>query len=336
MGDAAIAALKNRADSAVAEIHALEREFQALTARSQQAGDPNLEKLKSENCKLQYRLKILRQAIEKEKGVKNQTMEPQSNSILETLTQLFTCAVAKAFPDLPDPPAIIIPSTSPKFGDYQCNSAMPICQMLKGQGIKANPREVATQILNCVPQSGLVEKLEVAGAGFVNVWLDRKFGCAALREILLHGAKPPPIQKRSRVVVDFSSPNIAKEMHVGHLRVNHVGDWGTQFGMLIAHLEDKFPNFRTESPPIGDLQAFYKESKARFDQDANFKQRAYSCVVKLQAHDPGYIKAWQLICDVSRKAFQEIYNRLDITIEEKGESFYHDKMLETVEMLEKG
>jgi arginyl-tRNA synthetase len=85
------------------------------------------------------------------------------------------------------------------------------------------------------------------------------------------------------------------------LRINHVGDWGTQFGMLIAHLQDMFPDYLTQSPPIGDLQAFYKESKRRFDEDPNFRQRAYSCVVKLQNLDADYNKAWQLICDVSRR-----------------------------------
>lgn len=90
---------------------------------------------------------------------------------------------------------------------------------------------------------------------------------------------------------------------LGHdvLRINHVGDWGTQFGMLIAHLQDMYPNYLTQSPPIGDLQAFYKESKKRFDEDTEFKQRAYSCVVKLQNMDSDYNKAWQLICDVSRR-----------------------------------
>lgn len=85
------------------------------------------------------------------------------------------------------------------------------------------------------------------------------------------------------------------------VRINHIGDWGTQFGMLIAHLQDRFPDYLTTSPPIADLQAFYKESKVRFDTDPEFKKRAYACVVKLQAFDPDYIKAWQQICDVSRK-----------------------------------
>lgn len=120
----------------------------------------------------------------------------------------------------------------------------------------------------------------------INIFLkfSRSYGINAITSILKYGVQPPKV-KKCRVIVDFSSPNIAKEMHVGHLRstiigesicrlleflghevhrINHVGDWGTQFGMLIAHLEDKFPNFLKESPPISDLQAFYKESKVRF------------------------------------------------------------------------
>ncbi|KAM6224080.1 LOW QUALITY PROTEIN: arginine--tRNA ligase, cytoplasmic-like [Rhynchocyon petersi] len=157
------------------------------------------------------------------------------------------------------------------------------------------------------------------------------------------------------VVVDFSSPNIAKEMHVGHLRstiigesmcwlfefadynvlkLNHVGDWGTQFGMLIAHLQDKFPDYITVSPPIGDLQAFYKESKKRFDTEEDFKKRAYQCVVLLQSKNPDILKAWNLICDVSRQEFNKIYDALDISLIERGESFYQDRMNDVVKEFE--
>lgn len=116
--------------------------------------------------------------------------------------------------------------------------------------------------------------------------------------------------------------------YFGHdvLRINHVGDWGTQFGMLIAHLADKFPNFLNVSPPISDLQAFYKESKTRFDEDEVFKKRAYACVVQLQSGDKDSTKAWNLICDVSRKEFQKLYERLDINLIERGESFYQSRM----------
>ncbi|KAI6197476.1 hypothetical protein M3Y94_01228800 [Aphelenchoides besseyi] len=144
-------------------------------------------------------------------------------------------------------------------------------------------------------------------------------------------------------------------MHVGHLRstiigesfsrlmefvgydvvrINHLGDWGTQFGMLIAHLQDEFPNFASETPPIADLQAFYKESKKRFDEDESFKARAYECVVQLQSHNPVITNAWKLICDVSRRDFGQIYKRLDVTLEERGESFYQDRMIEVVKYLD--
>lgn len=126
---------------------------------------------------------------------------------------------------------------------------------------------------------------------------------------------------------------------LGHdvLRLNHVGDWGTQFGMLIAHLEDRFPNYATVSPPINDLQAFYKESKARFDTDEEFKRRAYDRVVKLQSGDAKTVSAWKLICDVSRNDFAKIYQRLDISIIERGESFYQSRMEKIVpELAAKG
>ncbi|KAI1280901.1 Arginine--tRNA ligase, cytoplasmic [Halotydeus destructor] len=148
-------------------------------------------------------------------------------------------------------------------------------------------------------------------------------------------------------------------MHVGHLRstiigdcfanvfeflgyedvirLNHLGDWGTQFGMLLTHLIEKFPNYMAEPPPIGDLQAFYRESKQRFDEDEAFKKRAYAAVVSLQSKEPESYKAWQLICDVSRREFQDVYRRLNLVkpIIERGESFYQDLMTEVVPDLEK-
>jgi arginyl-tRNA synthetase len=157
------------------------------------------------------------------------------------------------------------------------------------------------------------------------------------------------------VVVDFSSPNIAKEMHVGHLRstiigeatcrvlefsghevhrLNHLGDWGTQFGMLIEYMKETFPNFETELPDVSDLQEFYKSAKKRFDDDAEFKTRAQKAVVSLQAGDKFARNAWQRICDVSRKAFQIIYDRLDIVIEERGESWYNEMIPGIVEQLQ--
>jgi hypothetical protein len=122
---------------------------------------------------------------------------------------------------------------------------------------------------------------------------------------------------------------------VGHdvLRVNHVGDWGTQFGMLIRHLKDTHPNFLADPPKIADLQEFYKASKARFDKEPDFKAQAHQEVVKLQGGDPDNLKAWQMFCDVSRADFQKLYSRLDIQLTEKGESFYNPFMPPLVEEL---
>jgi arginyl-tRNA synthetase len=185
--------------------------------------------------------------------------------------------------------------------------------------------------------------------------LQPSFVSGLLKDVLLNGVKPPEVDRRKRVIIDMSSPNIAKEMHVGHLRstiigdciarmlefiqhdvlrLNHIGDWGTQFGMLIAHLKDRFPDYKTVSPPIGDLQNFYKESKKRFDEDQEFKKRAYNDVVLLQNGDTDVTKAWNMICDVSRKEFDNIYKRLDVKIVERGESFYQPLMPSVVADLE--
>lgn len=353
-----IAQYKLRADAAEAEIKLLVKEIDNLkkgrnNVANASDGDAEVAALTLQNTKLKHRIAILKRACEEEESKAEPPGEITMGSIQEELTVLFTKAVETAFPDVPDVGVPVVPS--PKFGDYQCNAAMQLSQLLKGQGIKMSPRDVANKIVQHVGSCPWVEKLDVAGAGFINITISKSHGATVLSQLLQKGVQPPPIEKKLRVVVDFSSPNIAKEMHVGHLRstiigesicrlleflghdvlrINHIGDWGTQFGMLIAHLQDQFPNYLTVSPPIADLMAFYKESKKRFDEDPDFKQRAYNCVVKLQNMDPDYIKGWQLICDVSRKEFKKVYDRLDVTLIERGESFYQKRMEKLVEELE--
>lgn len=172
---------------------------------------------------------------------------------------------------------------------------------------------------------------------------------------------PLPLNVRESnqtVVVDFSSPNIAKEMHVGHLRstiigetvcrilelvgadvkrVNHVGDWGTQFGMLITYLKEAYPDFATgdnSNIPISDLTQIYKKAKIRFDEDAEFKKTSQLNVVNLQAGDEECKAIWNVLCDISRREFEKVYKRLDITLEECGESFYNDKIPPVIEELD--
>lgn len=366
--------LEERTIRAEKDAKAIEEELDKISKGDlSYIGDPRLEKLYSENEKLKHRLVILENAIKAEssgsqkpavsKEKKLPTLITDINSvegnicIVDELKNIFEFAIGSAYPDLEDPPIVItLSGNNPKFGDYQCNSAMPISQLLKAKNIKSNPREVANNILNKTPSSPFIERIEVAGAGFLNIYINKTIAEHVMNCILRFGVKPPPV-KKERVIVDFSSPNIAKEMHVGHLRstiigdsisrileylghdvlrLNHLGDWGTQFGMLIAHLQDKYPNFKTHSPPISDLQAFYKESKKRFDEDEEFKKRAYACVVQLQSHQPDYIAAWKLICEVSRQEFQKIYDRLNINLIGRGESFYQDRMDAVVKQLKDG
>lgn len=203
----------------------------------------------------------------------------------------------------------------------------------------------------------LCEPAQIAGPGFINLTLRPRTLAAELSTRLgdprlgVPSAAEDPVQASSAevlapVIVDFSSPNIAKEMHVGHLRstiigdalarvlefrghavlrLNHVGDWGTQFGMLITHLKQVAPEALTtaDAVDLGDLVAFYRQAKARFDADEAFQATSREEVVKLQSGDPVSRRAWQLLCEQSRREFQQIYDRLDIRLSERGESFYN-------------
>ncbi|ESO11007.1 hypothetical protein HELRODRAFT_72621 [Helobdella robusta] len=315
---------------------------------------PELEKLVTENSKLKYQLAHLNKAFI---HFLNGTSSDHSPDVLQLVTSLFTNVIKALYPDQEDFVVSVTPSTHEKYGDYQCNSAMNLSQALKKTQPKVSPREVAEKIVKNLPSSPYVDKVELAGPGFINLFLSKQFISKLISLIVKNGVKPPHIPKKKKVVIDMSSPNIAKEMHVGHLRstiigesiarlyqfvghnvlkLNHLGDWGTQFGMLIANLSEKFPNYLTVSPPIGDLQAFYKESKARFDNDEEFKKRAYAAVVQLQSYEPNTTKAWNLICDESRKEFMKIYKHFDIEdLVDRGESFYQPLMPAVVEELEK-
>ncbi|KAK6183374.1 hypothetical protein SNE40_010870 [Patella caerulea] len=310
---------------------------------------PAVLQLQAEKNKLLYQLKHLKTQLAEEKSKSPDHMI----SITALIEDVFQVAILAAYPGQDLPKADV--TSSAKFSDYQCNSAMSISQKLKTAGVKCNPRDVAQNIVNNLPKVDCIEKVDIAGPGFINIFLNREYVSQNVFKLLNTGVQPPPIGKRKRAVVDFSSPNIAKEMHVGHLRstiigesicrllewvghdvlrINHLGDWGTQFGMLIAHLQDEYPNYLTKPPPIGDLQSFYKASKVRFEADEEFKKRAYECVVKLQAHEPEHYKAWQTIYDISRKEFQKVYERLQVHLIDRGESFYQERMKLVIEELD--
>lgn len=279
-------------------------------------------------------------------------------SISTVLTNLFHEAALKAYPELASQPenaqAEITPSTQDKFGHYQYNSAMKLSKPLK-----QNPRQIAEKIAANLEKNDCIERIEIAGPGFINITLKPEFLSdevnILLRDSHLGIDLPNP---RQRIVIDFSSPNVAKEMHVGHLRstiigdclarlfeflghdvvrINHIGDWGTAFGMLIAYMREEAPHVLsgTQQTDLTHLMNWYKASKKRFDEDAEFKKRAQLEVVSLQQGEPSSRKGWEIICEVSRKAYQEIYDLLDVKIQERGESFYNPMLPHIVEDLEK-
>ena len=274
-------------------------------------------------------------------------------SILEQLKDSVSQALVSIDPKLADTDPLIAPTNNPKFGDYQSNVALSLAKPLK-----QNPRAIAQTIVDNLQIEDICEKPTIAGPGFINFMLKSDY----IGQLLSKIQSDPRlgircVQPSAKVVVDFSSPNIAKEMHVGHLRstiigdaianvlefrgydvlrINHVGDWGTQFGMLIAYLREAYPEALTTANAldIGDLVSLYKKAKVRFDEDEEFKQTARQEVVKLQAGAEDSRRAWKLLCDQSRKEFQVIYDLLDIEIEERGESFYNPFLEDMVNELE--
>ncbi|MCG5059802.1 MAG: arginine--tRNA ligase [Limnoraphis sp. WC205] len=276
-------------------------------------------------------------------------------STVEQLKAKFDNAIIAAFgEEMAGIDPMLVPASNPKFGDYQCNVAMSLTKVLKN-----NPKALATQIIEKLDISEICQPPEIAGPGFINLRLKPEYLEAKLNTILTDERLGiPKVDNPQKVIVDFSSPNIAKEMHVGHLRstiigdsiarileflghdvlrLNHVGDWGTQFGMLITYLREVYPEALTtaDALDIGDLVAFYRQAKVRFDEDEDFKETARQEVVKLQAGAEDSRRAWQLLCEQSRREFQVIYDLLDIKLEERGESFYNPLLSEVVADLEK-
>ena len=199
------------------------------------------------------------------------------------------------------------------------------------------------------------EKAAPVQGYFMNITLNEKYIENLSMKLLREGLNISQNFEKRKVLVDFSSPNIAKEMHVGHLRstiigdsicrileyighdvmrVNHVGDWGTQFGMLIAYLEEKYPNFLNEIPDIKDLESFYVSAKKKFEEE-DFKKKAHQNTVKLQTGDVFCRKAWEIICEISRKEFNKVYDVLNIKLKEVGESFYDQRCRDIIPVLEK-
>lgn len=252
--------------------------------------------------------------------------------------------------------ANVITASKSEFGDYQANGVMAAAK-----SVKTNPRVLAQSVVEhlLAQESALLGRIEVAGPGFINIHLDNsqllKRACALLGKPELLLARTVSAQT---IVVDYSSPNLAKEMHVGHLRgtiigdclarvlegsghevirQNHVGDWGTQFGMLISYMQELNSTEDKKAANLADLEAFYRAAKTRFDADPDFAERARSSVVQLQSGDPEMLKVWEHFIDESLGHCEAVYRKLNITLGEehlKPESFYNNELANIVNVLD--
>ncbi|ULJ60969.1 arginine--tRNA ligase [Wielerella bovis] len=267
----------------------------------------------------------------------------------QIISQIAEQAFAQA--GLSGNPIVLQPAKSAEFGDFQINGVMGAAKKLK-----QNPRDLAVQVADILKQNATFSSAEVAGAGFINLRLSPEFlaqhlsGCLKDKHLGVEQAAQP-----KTVVIDYSSPNLAKEMHVGHLRSsiigdslarvlgylgntvirqNHVGDWGTQFGMLVAYMVEQQAHNATFE--LADLEEFYRNAKIRFDEDENFANTAREYVVKLQSGDETVLALWRQFVDISLDHAEEVYRKLGLLLQREdvaGESKYNDDLQNVVDEL---
>lgn len=246
-----------------------------------------------------------------------------------------------------DTPPMVRQSARANFGDYQCNAVMAAA---KKMGLK--PRDLAQKVEENLDLEGIAEKTEIAGPGFINIYLKPEWLAARLKEAVKDDRSGvASVDSPKTVIVDYSAPNVAKEMHIGHIRStiigdasartleflghkvirqNHLGDWGTQFGMLIAHLEElEQDSQEAQAMELSNLEAFYKAAKKRFDDDEVFATKAREYVVELQSGDEHCLKLWKKLVDITLSHNQEVYERLNVSLtpsDVMGESAYNDSL----------
>jgi len=294
------------------------------------------------------------------------TIDYLMKTIKDQLEEEISAAMRAYAPSAGICPAIVQPSTNPQFGDYQVNGVMALAKQ-----IKTNPRKLAEEVVGKIDVGDICERPEVAGPGFINLRLKSDFVAKSLLEV----NKDPAylgIEKAAEpktIVVDFSGPNIAKQMHVGHLRStiigdcicrlleflghkvirqNHIGDWGMQFGMLMALLDEKSREAEKHTGvalthselrfPLIIFEDFYKEAKQRYDNDEDFAKVARAAVARLHNGDPEYTMLREVIVAESEKHYQQIYAHLSVTLKNediRGESFYEKFLPDIVEELKK-
>jgi len=292
-------------------------------------------------------------------------------TVIDILEEKITTAMTDVSGEA-DSPAIVRPATDPKFGDYQANGVMALAKKLK-----TNPRKLAEQVVDKLDVSDICEPPEIAGPGFINLRIKTDYLASQILEINADTSNRLAVSKIDQpktIVVDFSSPNIAKPMHVGHLRStiigdcihkllsfrghevipqNHIGDRGTQFGMLCALLDRKRIEAGERSEKVStpkileNLEAFYQEARQLFETDKDFAEEAREAVVDLQYKGSFWWTLWDDIVRTSKRHFKEIYEKLHVelhnvdfdrnikAIDTRGESFYNDMLPDVVKELQK-
>jgi arginyl-tRNA synthetase len=270
----------------------------------------------------------------------------------QVLARLMAAALAAAFgPDYAGADPVIRPS---QFADYQSNVALPLAKRLARP-----PREIAAELAGHLGASDVIERAEVSGPGFINLTLrDDWIAAQATGQLADPGLDVPPADPVERVVVDYSAPNVAREMHVGHLRTtivgdsvvrvleylgdpviraNHIGDWGTQFGMLLEHLLDVGEESANEQLAAGEINAFYQAANAKFKADPSFAERSRLRVVALQAGDPETLRLWTTVINDTKKYYNTVYARLGVTLTDADlypESFYNAMLADVCDELQ--
>lgn len=255
--------------------------------------------------------------------------------------------IAAGAPD--DCDALVKQSAKAQFGDYQANGIMAAAKKMS-----LNPRQLAENVVKHLAIDDYVSKVEIAGPGFINLFLNADW-IATQNQLALDSEKLnlTLADKPQNIIVDYSAPNVAKEMHVGHLRstiigdasvrvleylghnvirANHVGDWGTQFGMLIAYLE-KMQNENANDMALADLEEFYRAAKKHYDEDSVFAEKARNYVVKLQGGDDYCLTMWRKLVDITMTQNIATYQRLNVTLslaDTMGESIYNKLLPEVV------
>jgi arginyl-tRNA synthetase len=273
---------------------------------------------------------------------------------MQTFQSLLTGALSKALAaaDLPTA-AEVVPATDPRFGDYQANGALGLAKQLS-----QNPRALAQKIVDELDVAEWAERPTIAGAGFINFSLKPE-AVAKQAAQLLHDNRlgVPPAENRRRIVIDFGSPNVAKPMHVGHIRSivigdalariasflghevirdNHIGDWGTQFGMVIYAWKNLLDREALARDPIAELVRTYKETNELCQKDPAVRDACRSELVKLQAGEEENLRIWNECVALSMREFEGTYQLLDIHYDiQRGESFYNDRLPGVVDRLMK-